>query len=515
MKITASIIYQQLPAAFQPRKNKEAFTDNGLRAPLLYSGEYMYPDYVYIAKPEDISVGELQNCCIVFTGEPQFDVKNVKADIICVNGNVSKEVLFNKIQMIFHDLEYWNDELSHISLSDMDISKMFSLGRQQLPFSFILLDKRFAPVAISPELGSNNTLSSNNALIMEALLAESGLSDTTEENTVEEFRNNNAGKVGMYFNIFYNSDYRAKIVAVSDYSTNISTADRQLFRIFARHFEVLYERYATSPMRSESYASLQSIIKELINGTNNFQPEKVKYALDGANWNTDDFYMAYYIPYEEDINISIKSAYILTLLENKWNKVITGSTRGIALNNCIIWIVNCSMPADVNGETFVPEFTEFLRQFNAKSGSSNVFNNFFELGNYVRQARLSYKYGKVKDPQKKLYRFADYSIDYLLDHCTDSFKTNDVVNASVLKLIRYDEQENTEFCKTLRLFFYNKYNATQTSDALYIHRSTFAARIKRIEEICNIDLGDEETRLHILLSFYLLEKNGILEPLSI
>lgn len=475
----------------------------------------MYPDYVYIADCDDYTQGELQNCAIVSIGRPDFDVSTVKADMIIVDENLSKEVLFNKIQMIFHDLEYWNNELSLISLRDMDIPKMFTLGRQILPFSFVLLDKRFSPIAISPELGKNNELSPNNAAMIEALLADSSLSDTSERNEAEYFTNPNVRKRGMYFNIFYNSDYRAKLIAIADYSAEITRAHMQLFRIFASHFEVLYERYAVSPMRSETYESLQEILRGLIKGNVSFPPEKIKYALGGADWKENDNYVAYYIPYEEDVNISIKSAYILTLLENRWNKVITGSTRGLALNNCIIWIVNASLPADVTAQSFIPQYEDFLSQFNAKSGCSNMFNNFFDLGTYVKQARLAYEYGKISHPDKTLYKFSDYSLDYLLEHCTDSFNTKDVVNPSVLRLIAYDRRENTEFCKTLRLYFHNKYNATQTSDMLYIHRSTFAARIKRIEEICEIDLSDERTRLHILLSFFLLEKNGILEPLEL
>ncbi len=512
MKITASILYQLLPATFKSSKNKEEFSDNGLRAPLLYSGEFMYPDYVYIADKDEYTQGELQNCTIISIGEPDFDYDDIKADIIIVDESLTKEILFNKIQMIFHDLTYWNNDLMLISLKDMDINKMFTIGRLILPFSFVLLDKRFDPVTISPELGTDNVLSANNAAMLESLLADSKLSDTTEDNEVASFKNSTVRKNGMYFNIFYNSDYRAKLIAITDYSTEITDADMQLFRIFARHFEVLYERYAISPMRSESYESLQEILRDLINGNKSFPPQTIKSALDGANWKESDVYVAYYIPYEEDVNISIKSAYILTLLENKWNKVITGSTRGLALNNCIVWIVNASMPADVTPETFIPQFEEFLSQFNAKAGASNMFSNFLDLGTYVRQARLAYEFGKTRHPEKIFYSFSDYSLDYLLEHCTDSFSTNDVVTPAILKLIAYDRRENTEFCKTLRLFFYNKYNATQTSDALYIHRSTFAARIKRIEEICGIDLGDERTRLHILMSFYLLENEGTLAP---
>ncbi|MBR6801065.1 MAG: helix-turn-helix domain-containing protein [Eubacteriaceae bacterium] len=514
MKITSSIIFQQLPAAFAPKKNKEKFTDNGLRAPLLYSGEFMYPDYVYIANASDISESELMNCTIISIGSPDFDTEKAKADIIIVDENISREILFNHVQMLFHDFEYWNSELTNITYQDMNIDKMFQIGRQHLPFSLLLMDKRFDPICISPELGTDNILTKNNASMLNTLLADSDLSETTEKNEVCIFYNPNLRKVGMYFNIFYNSDYRAKLIAITDYPYEITTADTQIFKLFAKHFEILYQRYAISPMRTHSYESLQGVIRSFIKGD---EPNKsrVQSALEGAEWREDDMYAAYYIPYEENANIAIKAAYILTLLENKWNNVVTGSTRGVVMKNCMIWIVNCSKPAKVTAFEFFPEFDEFLREFDAKAGSSNVFNNFYELGDYVYQARLAYEYGKLHEPDKIHYPFSDYSLHYILDKSTERFKVKDIVHPAILMLDAYDKKENTEFCKTLRLFFHNKYNATQTSDALYIHRSTFAARIKRIEEICKIDLDDENTRLHILLSFYLLEKDGTLSPPSI
>ena len=469
----------------------------------------MYPDYVYIAYASDISESELFNSTIISIGKPSFET--TKADIITVDENISREILFNHVQMLFHDFEYWDNELQFISYHDMNIERMFQIGRQHLPFSLIMLDKRFDTIAISPELGSNNILSKNNASMLETLLADSTLSDTTEKNEVCVFYNSTLRKVGMYFNIFYNSDYRAKLIAISDYPHEITTADIQIFKLFAKHFEVLYQRYAISPMRTQSYESLQGVIRSFIRGD---EPNKsrVQAALDGAEWKEDDMFAAYYIPYEENTNIAIKAAYILTLLENKWNRVVTGSTRGVVMKNCIIWIVNCSKPAKVTAQEFIPQFKEFLTEFNAKAGSSNIFSNFYEVGDYVYQARLAYEYGKKHDPERIHYPFSEYSLHYILEKSTERFKVTDIVHPSILILDAYDHRENTEFCKTLRLFFHNKYNATQTSDALYIHRSTFAARIKRIEEICNIDLDDENTRLHILLSFYLLEKEGLLTP---
>ena len=164
-------------------------------------------------------------------------------------------------------------------------------------------------------------------------------------------------------------------------------------------------------------------------------------------------------------------------------------------------------PVGPNGQKIIDYsiYDAVLSGFGAKAGASNVFTDFKELNTYYKQAVLAYRYGKESGSAGTHFRFRDYSLDYMLKHCYIDFGITDVLHPAIRTLMHYDERENTEFCKTLRLFFLNKYNATQTSDSLFIHRSTFAARIKRIEEICNIDLDDERTRLHIMLSFYLIE----------
>jgi len=505
MKVTASMVYQQLPSIFAPKKSKENFSDNGLRAPLLYSGELMYPDYMYICYGKDISLGDIHLSTIVSIGYPEFDYTDIKADIIIVDESVSINVLFNQIQLIFQTLTYWDDEMARIALKDMDIDRLFSVGRQHLRFSLVLLNNRFTPIALTPELGDKHMLSENNQVLINTLLSDSSLSDTLEKGEVELFDNPSVRKIGMHFNIFYNSDYRGKLIAISDYTNEITVADKQLFRIFARHFETLYERFAVSPMRSASYESMQEIIRSLINGDDTYDYNEITSALNSVQWKPDDKYAVYYIPYEEDVNIAIKSAYIATFLENKWNRVHMGSTRGVVTDKGIVWVVNCSKPADITEEQFGKEFEVVLGNLKAKAGASNVFDNFHNLRTYYNQAVLAYQYGKESGAPENHYRFREYSLDYMLKHCYLDFELKDVLHPAIRTLIQYDEKENTEFCKTLRLFFLNKYNATQTSDSLFIHRSTFAARIKRIEEICNIDLDDERTRLHIMLSFYLLE----------
>lgn len=61
-----------------------------------------------------------------------------------------------------------------------------------------------------------------------------------------------------------------------------------------------------------------------------------------------------------------------------------------------------------------------------------------------------------------------------------------------------------EYCKTLYTYMDVMYNAKAAAEKLFIHRTTFFSRLRRIEEITGIDLEDMDTRLHLMLSFKLM-----------
>ncbi len=48
--------------------------------------------------------------------------------------------------------------------------------------------------------------------------------------------------------------------------------------------------------------------------------------------------------------------------------------------------------------------------------------------------------------------------------------------------------------------FANGTNLQATADALYLHRNSLAYRLRRIEEVCGIDLDDIEDRFRLQLA---------------
>ncbi|MDO9535782.1 MAG: GAF domain-containing protein [Bacillota bacterium] len=75
------------------------------------------------------------------------------------------------------------------------------------------------------------------------------------------------------------------------------------------------------------------------------------------------------------------------------------------------------------------------------------------------------------------------------------------VNNSFGALIIYDKKKNTNFVDTLKIYLENNTNIQQTSRDLFLHANSLNYRIKRIQEVLNVDLKKSDERLKLLVAF--------------
>ncbi|MGE2717855.1 helix-turn-helix domain-containing protein [Mycolicibacterium litorale] len=75
-------------------------------------------------------------------------------------------------------------------------------------------------------------------------------------------------------------------------------------------------------------------------------------------------------------------------------------------------------------------------------------------------------------------------------------------------LMEYDRIHNAGYVETLQTYFENVGNVQRTADKLFLHLSTVRYRLKRIEEIAQIDLREEEDRLCMQLALRLVRFSG-------
>ena len=83
-----------------------------------------------------------------------------------------------------------------------------------------------------------------------------------------------------------------------------------------------------------------------------------------------------------------------------------------------------------------------------------------------------------------------------------------LMHPAILAMSRYDEENGTEYLKTLRTYAESNKNVVETALNLSVHANTVNYRVKRIRELFDIDLSDADTLFEVMLAFRLRDFIG-------
>lgn len=95
--------------------------------------------------------------------------------------------------------------------------------------------------------------------------------------------------------------------------------------------------------------------------------------------------------------------------------------------------------------------------------------------------------------------FADLGLNRLLYSMAQHPELHDFYRDSLGSLIAYDEKGSGDLLRTLDAFFVCHGSPTGTAQRLKLHRNTVLYRLRRIEEVGKVNLGDAATRLNLQL----------------
>lgn len=516
--VTMNILAKKLRNSCACRMNKKAFDDHILSAPMLYDGSCLSSEYVYVARGSELRRESVYGMNMICAGEPDFKPEDASCDMI-VTDITDLHTLFNMVQSIFFAVLRWDALLDGAVDDQMDIQVLLDLGRQELPFSFFYLDRSYNLLA-----NSSGQINGAEAKLLVDRLLEDGAVGTDQTTDIPRyFRNDDTGFHGYFFNFYYGEDYRGKLLAVVPEGTVPESADLSLLKNLCRHISRIYRFFSISSVGSREYNMLRILLyalleSEMNGGGGNYFPrshEQIAALAAQTYWKLYDNYILCYIPFENKLSLSSKGEYLVTLLENKWRTTLCDTnSKGIILGHGIALVAPLPSSDERSFLPFLPVLQEVLVRFQARAGISCICNDLFNLPVFLQQAAIAVRTGTQSQPVKRVYRFSECALDYIIENCTASFRWEDLAHPCIRILLRYDNENGTELCKTLRVFMRCRYNVLQASNMLYIHRSTFSVRIKRIEILCGIDLEEESVRLHILISFYLMEAKGLL-PFSV
>ena len=106
---------------------------------------------------------------------------------------------------------------------------------------------------------------------------------------------------------------------------------------------------------------------------------------------------------------------------------------------------------------------------------------------------------KLYEKNNCIIKYGDLGIFRLFFEINDYTEMKKLFNENLLKLKEYDKKNSSNLLQTLTIYLRENRNLGKTAEILYIHRNTIKYRVKRIEEILDCDLKDEEVIFNIKL----------------
>lgn len=479
----------------------------------IYDGTEMMQNHLYLIRAEQLAFLETGAVEAVFlcAGVDLTETPEICQDLILIGDTVDLTELINCLTGLFDTYNQWEQALNRCTDGIGAIQEMLEISRNILGGSIILVDYRFHYLAWTKDFDGNITRirkkyhGQTPSYIIDELLTDPSYFKVQNSREIFEYPiHDGEGTVpAICCNLFRKgeTEYCARILLVSD-EKDFTTGQKYLLEFLAEKVNAVYGKISDYSLPFPSLNGLReairnSLVKKPLSGA------LLSSTLKHVNWNmTDHYILIRFVPSFLD-NTKEMNAVSRNQLELQY----PGSCA-VIYEECIVLLINLTRGSlfGKKARTSLNEgLSVFLRENLYKAGISNTFDNFSDIYLAYREACAALRIGNTKDSMFWYYYFSDYAMDYMLSKCTEEIPVRDLCQPGLSKLLAYDQENGSDYVHTLKVFLECKYNVTHAAESLYIHRTTLLKHLNKIRNLTNLDLDDWNTRMHLYLSFELLD----------
>lgn len=154
----------------------------------------------------------------------------------------------------------------------------------------------------------------------------------------------------------------------------------------------------------------------------------------------------------------------------------------------------------------VTEFISWVFSQSSKIGVENriipgigrTYCNPTELFRSYQEAKVGRELGLIMGIEFPF--FSDLGlVQILYNHDLQELK--EYYRDTIGPLEHYDQIHETNFMETLEIYLRNQCDLSKSADALFLHRNSLRYRLKKIEEILNVQLNDMDSTLNLIIAF--------------
>jgi len=479
----------------------------------IYDGMEISPGHLYMIRPDQLAFlkSEEKKAAFLCTEiDSSLDIE-ICQDLILISDYVEHSILFNQLNDIFDYYNHWEQNLNKCSNDITGIQEMLNISGPVLNGSIILADYRFNYIAYTPDFESSigkikrKYNGQTPSYIVDELLTDPEYMKVQNSHEVFDYPiHNGIGTIpALCCNLFRENEeeYRARLLFAS-FDSKFTDAQRYLLQFLSEKINEVYNGISDYSLPSPSLMGLREAI------SNSIRMKPLSSALIAAilkyvHWNfTDQYILLKFVPFFLDHKKEL-NAVSRNQLELQYS-----NSCAVLYDDCIILLINLTQNSFSKQQKVLQldeELSLFLRENLYKVGISAPFDHFTGIYMAYKEADAALQIGNTKDNMFWYYHFTDYALDYMLTKCTEEISVQDLCLPGLVRLMAYDRENGTNYVNVLKIFMDCKYNVTHASKKLYIHRTTLLKHLKKIESLANIDLDDWKIRLHLMLSFQLLE----------
>jgi hypothetical protein len=506
MKLNADIIYDNLKQTMTVESYGHYNNDFALKRPEFFNSDSpeLKKNHLYVSRADWL---------------PRNPVLNGDAVIVCVGGQAPIAYLtdkcicflikddnlfavFNALLKIFDKYEEWEDGLQRILNTTASIQEMIELSFPIIGNPMFVIDVDFRFLAHSRIIDTQDNLAvyrpDENNSFSHSAISESINNDKLEMSVDKPFLVSYFGTLHLGINLFHKNTYAGNLT-IHFILRQQRQSDLALAQHLAKMIEKSFNHFAAPGERSDVSSG---IVQDILKGF----PIDSKMKRHLEKYNRDGQYVCINIKLGNISYHRVPMGYICNLLENLFCGCITFEYESAA----VTFINLKELPYSYTD--FCGKIGKLLNEMDLKAGISYSFSDLLMARYYYRQACIAYDLGSAASPDSNFYPFRDYILQYMITNCTGEFPQELLFAPGVRELLEYDMNSSANYVHTLRTFLKNNMNTTQTSKDLFVHRSTFNERLKRIQSILQVDLDDPGQRLHLLMTLELIEISEQLTP---
>lgn len=406
----------------------------------------------------------------------------------------------NDMQEIFDTADGWERKIHDLMLEHAGVERLLQVTSEflQNPLTVIGLDFTFVAEAGSKYLPPRARLYTDEGLNVEyvnALLQNETYREMADTHETVMFPAYISGCRSMNRNLFVDEKATHRLI-LTECRVEITQGVICVLDILSEKLEFLlaHEEEETDPDRDIE----QIFVRVLSDRTADYM--QISRELSELGWGGNHEYMCLIlqITYLNQQNLSTKAI-------SRYIKKKLGDSVSFLYQDEIVVFFDLTR-LGMNQEEVAGKLVYFIRDTYLKAGYSRVMTGHMNLRRQYVQAKTALDVGSRKKPYLWIHYFSQVAMTYILEQATKRLPGTMICHEGLLELKKHDEENQTQYMETLRVYLEQHLSATQAARELFIHRSTFLYRLDRIREILQSDLDDPEEIFYLELSFRLLEQ---------